>query len=468
MRACAMWAGLAMSGISTAAMAAFPADLKWLQMPGNFTAPIAMDAPNDGSGRLFVVERCPVNVGGVDQGRVRIIKNGALLATPALQIGVSCDGEQGLIGLAIHPNFASNGTFYIAYTKPAAAPSLGTFPNQAVARCVLPSPSADAMTGACTDVMQVADLADNHNGGDIHFGPDGYLYWSMGDGGVQNDPNGFAQCEQRKLEDGKPGWPANQATTCGTIPAGNTDPVYSMLGKILRLDVDHPTAAAGNDMCGATAGSAAEYSIPVGNPRKGQAGFCGEIWFKGLRNPFRFSFDRRTGDILIGDVGNNNWEEIDSIAADPVTHVTPGGTNLQWPNCEGFHGHGTNSACTIAPANSVGPVYDYPHGGNVPSGWTGPVGIAVLGGVVYRGPYGSVRGTYFFAELSGDKAYISPRGAPPWTATEFTPATPLNNFGAYAYGQDPQGNLYLVNNSDGHLYRLDSADEIFSDGLEGQ
>ncbi|MEO5626752.1 MAG: PQQ-dependent sugar dehydrogenase, partial [Dokdonella sp.] len=264
---------LLVSGPCVAAI--MPADLSLVQFPDTnttFAQPIAIRAPVDGSGRVFIVERC---------GDIRIVKNGALLATAFLSIDVSCGGEQGILGLAFDPAFASNGTFYVTYTAPSSDPQLGASQDQVLARYVATPANADIANATGSVILRVPDIADNHNGGDLHFDGQGYLNWSMGDGGVQGDPNGFAQCTGRKKE---------SPAACYDVGSG-IGPVYYLLGKIIRLNVHATTASAPANFCGATPGQPAPYAIPPGNPFVDVAQHpqdCAEIFNWGFRNPFRF------------------------------------------------------------------------------------------------------------------------------------------------------------------------------------
>lgn len=445
-RVSAMRVLLAMGGlVAMASQAAAPSDpvLTRVGPDGTFAAPIAIRAPNDGTGRVFVIERC---------SGIRLVKNGQVQSTPFLTLSPApaCAGEQGLLGLAFDPNYAVNGTFYVAYTAPGS--HLGASQDQVVARFVAAPANADSVpSGAGQIILRVPDIANNHNGGDIHFGQDGYLYWSMGDGGVQGDPNGFAQCTGRKKAD-------NMSATCYTTSGGG--PTYYLLGKIIRIDVHATTASAAANMCGATVGQAAQYAIPAGNPFANATSFpndCAEIFNWGYRNPFRFSFDRQTGDLLIGDVGQNTYEEIDYQAAGSA------GQNFQWNACEGLHTYpGGVLGCT-GPSASVRPKLDYAHGSR----------CAVIGGYRYRGPIVALGGQYVFGDFCSGEILLVANPDPLLAAWSFAPL-PAANYpsgagpdftnGLYGFGEDAAGNMYLADAGSGNVWKFVS-DRIFADGF---
>ncbi len=282
-----------------------PTAVSLTQIASGLSGPTALATPNDGSGRRFVVE----NLSGT--GRLRIIDAGGnLLATPYWSHAISGGpgNEQGMLGLAFDPDFISNGTLYVTYTAPGSDPKLGTEPDQVLIRLVASTPGANVFSGSEQVVARIPDIYWNHNGGNILFGPDNYLYWGMGDGGSGGDPNDFAQNLWKKTVSGKS---------------------YYLLGKMLRLDVRHPTASAAANQCAASSGQPAQYSIPADNPFAGDPAKCGEIWLYGLRNPWRWSFDRQTNDLVIGDVGQNAWEEIDFRA-----YGSTGNRNYGWRLCE--------------------------------------------------------------------------------------------------------------------------------------
>jgi glucose/arabinose dehydrogenase len=244
-----------------------------------------VDLRADGSGRLFVIEKV---------GRIRIIQDGQLLPTPFLDITNrvgSSGNEQGLLGLAFHPHYAQNGRFFVNYTDKNG--------NTVIARFQVSSDPNLADSSNEVKLLGVDQPFPNHNGGSLAFGPDGYLYAGLGDGGGAGDP------------------------------FGNAQKTNVLLGKILRLDVD----------------SAEPYAIPADNP------FGNEIWAYGLRNPWRISFDKLTNDLYIGDVGQGDWEEIDYLQAG-----SPGGTNFGWDYREGRHDYEG-----IAPAGLTEPVAEYSH-----------------------------------------------------------------------------------------------------------
>lgn len=402
-----------------------------------FSQPIGIRAPNDGSGRVFIIERCDDIV---------IVKNGQVLATPFLSVDASCGGEQGILGLAFDPDFSSNGTFYVSYTAPSGDARIGESADQVIARYTVSPPNGDVANPTGTVIMRVPDICSNHNGGDLHFDGQGYLNWSMGDGGVQGDPNGFAQDTWKKTATSR---------DCGNITRPNA--LYYLLGKIIRIDVHGTTASAPTNFCGATTGQPAPYAIPPGNPYADAGAHpqdCAEIYNSGFRNPFRFSIDRQTGDMLIGEVGQGSYEEIDFQAAGSP------GQNFQWNECEGFHEYGGGGSAPCAgPPGSIPPKLDYPHDGR----------CAVIGGYVYRGPIVALRGKYVFSDscAGGDIQIVADAsaGTSPWTY-ETMAGTP--SMSTYSFGEDAQGNLYVADgNGPVYIFHSDSGtDLIFANGFD--
>jgi glucose/arabinose dehydrogenase len=431
---------LGCAATAPASAAIVPADLELVQWPDSattFSQPIGIRSAGDGSGRVFVIERC---------SGIRIVKDGALLATPFVSVANSCGGEQGVLGLAFDPDYAVNGTFYVSYSAPSSDPRLGAVADHVLARYHVSDGDPDVADPDGEVILRVPDIANNHNGGDLHFDHQGYLNWSIGDGGVQGDPNGFAQCTGRKKADNDPG-------SCRSTDGSG--PTYYLLGKIVRLDVHATTASAPANFCGATPGQPAPYAIPPGNPFVDAGAHpqeCAEIFNWGFRNPFRFSIDRQTGDMLIGDVGQNAYEEVSFQAAGSP------GQNFQWNQCEGFHSYPGGAPTCAGPAGSLPPKLDYSHS----------IGCAVTGGYVYRGPIGPLRGQYLFSDsCSGDIYVVADAGAgvSPWT-WEVLPGTP--SMSTYSFGEDDDGNLYAADGG-GKVYRFQSessGDVIFQDGFD--
>ena len=384
-----------------------PNDLQLTQVVDGLSSPVAVKDPGDGSGRLFIVEQ---------GGNIRIWNGSGLLPTPFLSASnltsLQTSGfEQGLLGLAFHPNFTSNGYVYVNYTRGSGAG------ETAVTRFQVSTGNsnvADPMSA--TDIVVIDQDFSNHNGGDIHFGPDGYLYIGMGDGGSGGDPN-------------------NRAQDLGEL-----------LGKMLRIDVDG-SPAPGDELCGLVQ----NYGIPESNPFVDSAGACDEIWAYGLRNPWRFSFDRSSGDLIIGDVGQNAWEEIDFQPAGSA-----GGENYGWRTMEGTHCFNPSSGCNTA--GLVLPILEYSHGGGH---------CSVTGG--YRYAISSIpglQGTYFYADYCSNTIWMADETAPGvWSAQTWTDHGVWN---ITSFGEDATGNLYVVAAGPGALYRIisPSSEAIFSDGFE--
>lgn len=436
----------ALTGSFVANAQTVPADLALTQLnlPG-VAQPIAFAQPNDGTGRLFVVSRT---------GNIYIYRSGTdtVDATPLLSVPVSTASEQGLLGIALHPDFASNGRFYVQHTRAAGGSNIGSSADQLTVEYTASPPTTNVVDPLTRRVLvTIGDMAANHNGGALQFGPDGYLYISMGDGGPQNNPHGFAQCLWRKPADFTP-------ANC----APGTPPNYALLGKILRIDVDGTTANASAEMCGTTTGQTAQYRIPADNPHVGTSSTCDEIYHTGMRNPFRFSFDRQTGDMLVGDVGQNSWEEVDLIAAGA------GPQNLGWSSCEGrqsFPG-GSVGSCAFG----VLPILDYSHGSVAPASGK----CSITGGYRYRGPIIEFRGMIVYADFCSREIFFGkPDGAAPsgfsavrWATGPTAPVLAAGN--PISFGEDLAGNLYLATQSSG-TFRFSSAagaDTVFQDSFE--
>jgi glucose/arabinose dehydrogenase len=347
---------------------------------GGLDQPVGVTGSRDGSGRLFVLEQ---------PGRIRIIRDGRLLDRPFLDIGslVSCCGERGLLGIAFPPDFdPSGGAFYINYTDVRGDTVVAAVKVDAADQDLADRASLQA-------ILHVDQPYANHNGGGLAFGPDGFLYIGMGDGGSGGDPQGYGQ----RLD--------------------------TLLGKMLRIDV------------AVEPGAGQPYKIPTDNPFAADTSRRPEIWAYGLRNPWRFSFDRETGDLWIGDVGQNRFEEIDRV---PVG--TPGGANFGWNVMEGRHCFNTTN-CNRT--NLVLPVAEYDQAGS---------DCAVIGGYAYRGPaFPPLVGGYVF----GDECSGTIRGIVAAGPDEQQPVVLLESGRTISsFGEGDDGELYLTDLGSGEVYQV--------------
>jgi glucose/arabinose dehydrogenase len=340
------------------------------------TFPVDLASP-PGNSRLFVVEKA---------GRIRIIENGTLLDPAFLDISaqVSSNGERGLLGLAFDPDYGTTGRFVVNYTDLAGDTHIAAFtisagdPNQ-----------ADAASEEL--ILRVDQPFENHNGGQVAFGPDGYLYIGLGDGGGSGDP------------------------------MTNGQSLTTLLGKLLRVDLN----------------GGSPYGIPAGNPFPAVAAARSEIWSYGLRNPWRFSFDRLTGDLYVADVGQGEREEIDvSLAADEAGR----GANYGWNIMEGDACFEPASGCDRT--GLILPVLQYDHG----------EGCSVTGGYAYRGSaIPALQGTYFYSDFcSGWVRSFRLSGGAVAEEREW-PALQAGN--VTSFGQDDAGELYILT-SGGSVHRI--------------
>jgi glucose/arabinose dehydrogenase len=362
----------------TAAAAAFDPqtlDLRLERVVTGLDQPVHVTSAHDGSGRLFVVER---------RGRILIVRNGALVPQPFLDIRANvgaAGSEQGLLSVAFHPRFPDNRFLYVNYTDRNG--------DTVIARYTVSGNPDVVDAGSAETLLFIEQPAANHNGGLLIFGPDGYLYAGMGDGGGAGDQ------------------------------FRNAQNLSSLLGKILRIDVD----------------AAFPYAIPPDNPFVGVQSTRPEIWAFGLRNPWRFSFDRATNDLYIADVGQNRYEWVHFHAAG-----TPGGENFGWPILEGSHCFPESVAC-----NRTGlpmPIAEYSH----------DFGCSITGGHVYRGTvYPHVAGVYFFGDFCSGRIWSLdrlPNGA--WRQTQVADT----NLMISSFGEDQNGEQFLTSLEAGELYRL--------------
>jgi glucose/arabinose dehydrogenase len=368
---------LALLGCSNAPGTAPPATTDSLRLvpvvTSGLSSPLYLTAPTGDTARLFVVEQ---------SGQIRIVQHGQLLPAAFLDIHTRLvsGGEQGLLSVAFHPNYATNGYFYVNYTDLNGDTRVERYTVSAA-----DSNLADTATHKL--IIFIPQPYSNHNGGLVMFGPDGMFYIGMGDGGSGGDPQNRAQSPD------------------------------SLLGKLLRIDVD------GGD----------PYAIPAGNPFATSGG-AKEIWALGLRNPWRFAFDRSAGLLYIGDVGQGAWEEVD------VQPASQGGLNYGWRIMEGAHCY---NPANCSSAGLVLPAVEYDHSNGQ---------CAIIGGFVYRGTrFPALAGQYFYADLcagwvrSFSYAGGAVTGQTSWNL-DVSPGSPLS------FGEDARGELYLL--TAGGVYRI--------------
>jgi glucose/arabinose dehydrogenase len=339
-------------------------------------APLAVTHAGDGSGRIFVLEQ---------RGQIRVVQDDLLAGDPFLNIGdrLTSGGERGLLGLAFHPSFPDDPRFFVNYTDLEGDTVVSSF--------TVPSPDADRADLDSEEVLLRIDQPfPNHNGGALAFGPDGLLYISTGDGGGGGDPMDRGQ----RLD--------------------------TLLGKILRIDVD------GDAVDG-------RYSIPADNPFADGDGGAPEIWHVGMRNPWRMSFDRATGDLWIGDVGQGSWEEVDVARADA------GSLNFGWNRVEGFECFSSDPCDDPA---FVAPVTAYGH----------DLGCSVIGGAVYRGTSQPLlAGGYVYSDYCGGNLWVlDPTQDGPLDGT----LTAETGRQISAIGEDEAGELYATDFGSGELLRI--------------
>lgn len=335
-------------------------------------SPVYLTAPANDT-RLFIVEQ---------PGRIRIVQNGALLPTPFLDITsrVSAGGERGLLSVAFHPQYAANGTFFVNYTD--------TRGDTRIERYRVSADPNRADPASAEPVLMVAQPFSNHNGGLVAFGPDGKLYVGMGDGGGGGDPHDTGQDPLRRL------------------------------GKLLRIDVD----------------AARPYGIPADNPHASGTNLLPDVWASGLRNPWRFSWDRTANLLYMADVGQNRLEEINVVPAGQ------GGVNYGWDVMEGSDCFEPASGCSRT--GLVLPAMEYTHSD----------GCSVTGGFVYRGQdVAALRGHYFYADYCEGwiRSFRYENGA----ATDPRSWDVENVGNVSSFGEDARGELYVISHGGG-VYKI--------------
>ena len=340
------------------------------------SSPVGVTNAGDGSGRLFIV---------LQRGEIVIFDGVQVFSPPFLDITslVSSGGERGLLGLAFHPDYVHNGLLYVNYTNAAG--------NTVIARYSVSGDPNLADPGSAKILLTVAQPFTNHNGGQLQFGPDGYLYIGLGDGGSGGDPG-------------------NRAQDLGLL-----------LGKILRLDVDNGDP----------------YSIPSDNPFVGDATARDEIWAWGLRNPWRFSFDRSTGDLFIGDVGQSSWEEVDFQPA-----ASAGGENYGWRLMEGNSCY--NPATNCNDGTLTLPILLYDHS----------LGCSITGGYRYRGSKNPhLFGVYLYGDYCSGRIWGAQEDSlGGWNTTVLLDT----DFSISTFGEDESGEIYFADLSDpdGVIYQV--------------
>ncbi|HUR81277.1 MAG TPA: PQQ-dependent sugar dehydrogenase [Thermoanaerobaculia bacterium] len=341
--------------------------------------PVATDLDNPvsithaGDSRLFITEQ---------DGLVRIYDGTRMLPEAFLDLRslVSTGGERGLLSVAFHPDYAHNGFFFVNYTD--------VNGDTVVARYSVSTSNPNRAEPASVKRLLFVDQPyPNHNGGQLQFGPDGYLYIGMGDGGSAGDPENRAQDRSQ------------------------------LLGKMLRIDVN----------------AGGSYAIPPSNPYASNSGNRGEIWAYGLRNPWRFSFDRASGDLWIADVGQGSWEEIDLQRATSI-----GGENYGWDVLEGTHCFGATSCTRLG---TIEPVIEYNHSGGA---------CSVTGGYVYRGTRSPrLEGMYLYGDYCNGRIWGARNNGTGWSSTQLADTTYLIS----TFGEDVNGEIYVADHK-GAIYRI--------------
>jgi len=358
-------------------ISAAQAQIRLVKVAGNLIRPVDIAVPGDGSGRLFVV---------LQNGKIVIYNGTTVLSTPFLDIAssVSCCGERGLLSLAFHPSYKTNGFFYIFYTALNGDVTIARY------KVSTGNPNIANANSKLVLLTVAHSQFSNHNGGELAFGPDGFLYTSFGDGGSGGDPN------------------------------NNGQNLGKLLGKLLRINVNSGTP----------------YSIPPGNPFIGTAGAKKEIWAFGLRNPWRFSFDRQTGDLYAADVGQDLYEEIDF-----QSHSSTGGENYGWRRMEGKHCFNPATNCNTGTLKL--PVLEYSHS----------AGCSITGGYVYRGvKIPTIAGMYLYSDYC--TGFI--RGAKKVNSVWTTTLLLSTSHNISTFGQDEAGELYIADHdaTAGAVYRI--------------
>jgi glucose/arabinose dehydrogenase len=350
-------------------------EVELIEIASGLAMPVGITQAGDGSGRLFISQQ---------GGSILIYDGESLLATPFLDISdkVVCCGERGLLSVAFHPQYAENGYFFVDHTRVGDGATV-------IERYQVSSDPNVADPDSGITILTIPQPQSNHNGGQLQFGPDGYLYIGMGDGGGGGDPDNLAQ-----------------------------DPA-SLLGKLLRIDVD----------------SGSPYSIPASNPFAVDDGVLDEIWALGLRNPWRFSFDRMTGDLFIADVGQSAWEEVNFVAGSSV-----GGENYGWSCYEGDHDYDTGRECTSLGTLAF-PILEYSH----------DLGCSITGGFRYRGSrYPALDKLYLYADYCSGRLWAAAQMDGLWSGALALDTT----YSITTFGEDESGEVYLADYGNGVIYQI--------------
>ena len=364
---------------ASAVVAGPPPALTLREVASGLNTATAIAFPPDGSGRMVVTQQ---------NGVARVVRNGVALDPPYVDLRDTVSGgpEQGLLGIAFHPRYRDNRRVFLYYTQLDGSLRLSEFAPRSQGDEVLDRGSERAILTIAHPTFA------NHNGGQIAFGPDGYLYIGVGDGGSGGDP-------------------PNNAQTLST-----------MLGKILRIDVD----------------GARPYAVPPDNPFVGNSDARPEIWMYGLRNPWRFSFDRMTGDLFIGDVGQSAREEVDF-----ARHGTRG-LNFGWHVFEGLSCYQPPSGCALA--DHTPPVLQYGH--------DAAGGDSITGGFIYRGVRSaSLRGFYLYGDFASNRLWAATREGEGWASYLVTAGGELQ--GISTFGEDEVGEIYVASYGTGRIHAIE-------------